>query len=127
MQDKGFRKLETWQKAFGFALQVYRTTHVFPKEELYTLTQQLKHSAVSVSANIAEGYERQHRKEYIQFLAIAKGSLGEVETYLLLARELGYFHSDQYQLLEASRQEVARLLTGLIRSLRPTPVPPDYR
>lgn len=69
-------------------------------------------------ANIAEGYERQHRMEYIQFLTIAKGSLGEVETYLLFSKDLEYISDEKYEEIDDKRQEVARLLKGLIRPLQ---------
>ena len=117
--EEGFRSLTTWQKAYVLALEIYRITKNFPKQEQYALTSQIRRAAISVSANIAEGYERQHRKEYIQFLMIAKGSLGEVETYLLFSKDLGYLTAEKYKAVNSKRQEVARLLKGLIRSLYP--------
>lgn len=113
----GFRDLIVWEKAYKLALDVYKITKIFPKDELYALTNQLRRAAISISANIAEGYERQHRKEYVQFLSIAKGSLGEVETYLMFAKDLAYFKKSEYDSLEGMRQEVGKLLRGLIRSL----------
>jgi four helix bundle protein len=86
---KGFRTLNAWKKAYELTLVVYQLSKKFPREELYGLSSQLQRAAVLVPANIAEGYERKHRKEYLQFLYIAKGSLGEVETYLLLTKDLG--------------------------------------
>jgi len=115
--DKGFKTLKAWQKAYELALDIYKLTQSFPKQELYALISQLRRAAISVSANIAEGYERQHRKEYVQFLTIAKGSLGEVETYLLLAKDLEYIDVNKYNELEDKRKEVARILKGLIKSL----------
>lgn len=114
---RGFRKLEVWQKAYGLALEVYRLTKDFPKSELYGLTSQIQRAAVSISANIAEGYERNHKKEYLQFLFIARGSAGEIETLLLLAKDLGYLTEVNYQTVDARRAETARMLQGLIRSL----------
>ena len=96
---EGFRNLIVWQKAYAFALEVYKAAKNFPRDEIYGLTSQIRRAAVSVSANIAEGYERQHRKEYIQFLMIAKGSLGEVETHLMFARDLAYLKSLGHKLL----------------------------
>jgi len=93
---EGFRSLKVWQKAYEFALGIYRVTKMFPREELYGLTNQMRRAALSISANIAEGYERQHRKEYIQFLMIAHGSLGETETFLLFAKDLGYIDEKVY-------------------------------
>ena len=87
---QGFRGLTAWQKAYALTLDVYKASNVFPKEEVYALSSQLRRAAVSVPSNIAEGYERTHRKKYLQFLSVAKGSLGEIETQLLLAKDLGY-------------------------------------
>lgn len=119
MGGSGFRNLTTWQKAYELGLHIYRASRNFPAAEQYSLTSQLRRAAVSVAANIAEGYERQHRKEYLQFLNIARGSLGEVETYLHYAKDLGYLSAEAYSDLETKRQEVGRLLKGLIRSLVP--------
>jgi len=116
---KGFKDLIVWQRAYEFALVIYRQTKGFPKEELYGIASQLRRAVVSVPANIAEGYERQYRKEYIQFLNVAKGSLGEVETYLLLAKDIGYIELNRFEELEAMRTEIAKLLRGLIVSLKP--------
>jgi len=116
-EPKGFRTLKAWQKAYELTLDVYKLTKRFPKEEMYGLTSQLQRAAVSVPANIAEGYERNHRKEYLQFLFIAKGSLGETETHLLLAKDLGYLSITDYSSVDDKRKEAARLLKGLIKSL----------
>lgn len=116
-EAKGFRQLTVWQKAYELTLEVYRLTKAFPKQEIYGLTSQLQRAAVSISANIAEGYERNHRKEYLQFLFIAKGSLGEVETYLLLAKDLGYLYNSDYLAIDEKRKDTSRLLQGLIKSL----------
>tara|TARA_B100000959_G_C14915647_1_gene597190 strand:- start:29 stop:394 length:366 start_codon:yes stop_codon:yes gene_type:complete len=114
---KGFKQLKVWQKAYELVLEVYKISKIFPKDELYGLVSQIRRAAVSVPANIAEGYERKHRKEYLQFLHIAKGSLGEVETFLDLAKDLRYLSEEKFLLIEQKRKETARLLRGLIRSL----------
>ena len=114
---EAFKKLKAWQAAYKMVLEIYKITEKFPKHEMYGMTSQIRRAAVSVSANIAEGYGRQHRKEYVQFLSIARGSLGEVETYILLAKDLGYINENVYGQLDGLRQETGRILTGLIRSL----------
>lgn len=114
---KGFRQLTVWQRAYELAVDIYKLAKKFPKEEMYGLTSQLQRAVVSVAANIAEGYERNHRKEYLQFLYIAKGSLGEIETYLLLAKDLGYMTEQDFSIIEEKRSEVSRMLQGLIKSL----------
>ena len=116
-EKEGFKKLTTWQRAYELALEVYRVARLFPKEETYGLISQLQRASVSIPANIAEGYERNHRKEYLQFLYVAKGSLGEVETYLSLSRDLGYLSEKDYLAVENKRAEVSKLLNGLIKSL----------
>ena len=116
-EKEGFKKLTTWQKAYDLSLEVYRVAKLFPKEEIYGLISQLQRASVSIPANIAEGYERNHRKEYLQFLYVAKGSLGEVETYLSLAKDLGYLSEKNYLAVEDKRVEVAKLLKGLLKSL----------
>ena len=118
MSKEGFKKLTTWQKAYAFGLEIYKATKGFPKEEQYGLTSQLRRAALSVAANIAEGYDRQHRKEYIQFLMIAKGSLSEVETFLLFSLDLNYLNQNDYKKIDVQRVEVAKLLRGLINSLK---------
>ena len=115
---QGFKDLLVWQKAYKFVLMIYQETKSFPKEELFGMTSQLRRAVVSVPANIAEGHERQYRKEYVQFLSVAKGSLGEVETYLLLAKDFGYTETIRFRELEAMRTEIAKMLRGLINSLK---------
>ena len=117
MQER-YQKLLVWQKAYQFALSVYKMTERFPKEEKYGLTSQIRRASISVFANIAEGYERHYRKEYVQFLAMSKGSVGEIETYLMFARDLGYINMIEYEAQNILLQEISRLLRGLINSLR---------
>ena len=114
---KGFRTLNAWKKANELTLMVYQLSKKFPREELYGLSSQLQRAAVSVPANIAEGYEHKHCKEYLQFLYIAKGSLGEVETYLLLTKDLGYLTDNEYCVVGSIREETSRIIKGLIKSL----------
>jgi four helix bundle protein len=116
-ETKGFRQLTVWQMAYELTLEIYRLTKIFPKTETYGLISQIQRAVVSIPANIAEGYERNHRKEYLQFLFIAKGSLGEVETYLLLAKDLEYLSETEYASIDEKRKATSRLLKGLIKSL----------
>jgi four helix bundle protein len=116
-EEKSFKKLTVWQKAYNFVLIIYKHSRKFPSSELYGLTSQIRRAAVSISANIAEGSERQYKKEFMQFLSIARGSLAEVETYLMLSKDLGYLNEREFSELEEQRKEVGRLLRGLYRSL----------
>lgn len=106
-------KLDAWREAMQLVKVVYTATQSFPKEELFGLTSQTRRSAVSVPSNIAEGSARASRRELAQLLNVAKGSLSELETQLLIAAELGYLdaHHEVFQLLE----RVARLVTGFHR------------
>ena len=115
---EGFKQLTTWQKAYNLGLEIYKLAAIFPRRELFGLSSQIQRAGVSISANIAEGYGRNYRKEYLQFLMIAKGSLGEVETYLLFSKDLKYISLEQYNQIEGLRQEVGKLLKGLIKSLQ---------
>ena len=114
---KRFEDLKVWQKSHELALEVYRVTQQFPNEEKFGLTSQIRRSAVSVAANIAEGSKRRHLKEYIQMLYISHGSLSETEYYLFLARDLKYLSDAKYQELFNLSEEVGRMLNGLVKSL----------
>jgi four helix bundle protein len=110
-----FRDLVAWQKAKALAVEVYRTTRGFPSDERYGLTSQLRRAAVSVSANIAEGYGRGTTSDFLRFLRIARGSLAEVDTLGEIAADLSLIAHDA----EVFRQvaEADRVLQGLIASL----------
>jgi four helix bundle protein len=114
---KTYKDLLVWQKSFRLCVRVYEVSRLFPREERFGLTAQLRRAAVSVPSNIAEGYSRGTRPDYVRFLWVAYGSLGELETQLLLAQELHYGDSAEAgQLLEALA-EVERMLRALIQSL----------
>jgi four helix bundle protein len=116
--SRDFRGLTAWRKADDLAVEVYRTTSTyFPREELYGLTSQLRRSAVSVAANLAEGSGRQSEQEFRRFLYIARGSLAEVEYYLHLARRLTFLPALAFAGIDRQRDEVGKLLMGLIRSV----------
>jgi four helix bundle protein len=118
MKMQSYRDLIAYQKAYQLTLDVYKTTKKFPKEELFGLVSQMRRSAVSIPCNIAEGYCRNHRKEYVQFLNIAFGSCGELETLLSLSRDLGYFPHGDFEKSDKQLKDVSRLLWKLIASLR---------
>lgn len=109
-------------KAFALAdslvIEVYKATRKFPTDELYGLTSQMRRASVSVSANIVEGCARESKKEYIQFLNISFGSLKELGYYIDLSRRLGYLSRDVHARLEKQHEENAKVLTGLIKSLK---------
>ncbi|MBV8544208.1 MAG: four helix bundle protein [Acidobacteria bacterium] len=109
-----YRDLVAWQRAMVLVTQVYRATEAFPRREIYGLTNQLRRAAVSVPSNIAEGKGRRSKKEYLQFLFKARGSLFEVETQLEISNNLGYIAADQFVAIKEQSGSVARVLGGLI-------------
>lgn len=117
MTIQTYRDLEVWQKSMDLVVEVYRLATLFPQEEQFGLTSQIRRAAVSIPANIAEGHGRLHRGDYVRYLSIARGSLTEAETHLQIAVRLGYIKRDQAKQVWALFQEVGRLLNGLIRSL----------
>ncbi len=114
---KGFRKLIVWQRAHQLVLQVYKLTEKFPKNEMFGLTSQLRRAIVSVPANVAEGYAAGGKGQFKRYLDIAQGSLAEVEYYLILAQDLIYITSSQYEQAESLRAETGFLLHRLLESL----------
>jgi four helix bundle protein len=115
MTVKRYNDLIAWQKAMDLVEQIYMITRSFPKEELYGLTSQLRRAAVSIPSNIAEGHCRNGRREFVHHLSIALGSLGEVETQVIVAQRLGYL-ADSSSTLELA-SETGRILVGLMHSL----------
>ena len=113
-----YSDLEVWQAAMDLAEGVYRITKSFPKEELYTLTSQLRRAAVSVPSNIAEGKGRSSERELIQFLHYSRGSLFEMETQIAIAKRLSYIDAPQAETLLRQTVRVGQLLNGLIRAFR---------
>jgi len=118
---KSYRDLITWQKSLELARKVYLFTKSFPKDELYGLTSQARRASVSVPANIAEGHARNHRKEHVQFLGIAKGSLAELQTYFVLAEKLKFVEPSETEELVRDSEEVEKILAGRTNSLTPNP------
>lgn len=109
---KSFQDVLVWQKAHAFVLAVYRAREAFPKHELYGLTSQLRRAAVSVPANIAEGFRKRGKADKARFLNTAEGSLEECRYYLILAQDLGYVGTED---LRGGADEVGRLLGAYAR------------
>jgi four helix bundle protein len=115
---KDFRKLQVWQKAHLLTLAVYKATADFPTEERYGLTSQLRRSAASIPANIAEGCGRTGPADFRRFLDVAMGSACELEYHWFLAHELGLLKAKEYESLADKTVAVKRMLAALIRALR---------
>ena len=112
-----YSNLKVWQKSMDLAVEIYRVVKSLPKEELYGLSDQMRRAVVSIPSNIAEGHQRSSTRDYIRFLNIAKGSLGELETQIILSERLGYLQSETTGQLYARCEEIGKMLSGLINSL----------
>jgi four helix bundle protein len=115
---KSHKDLIVYQKAYALALKTYKMTESFPKAEQYSLVQQMRRASVSIPSNIAEGYRRKNRKEYIQFLNISYGSAGELDTQVSLAHDLKMLQEDDFITIHNLCEEVSKLLFNLIKSLK---------
>lgn len=116
MQD--YKKLKVWEKSHHLAVEIYRLTANFPKEELYGLTSQLRRSAVSISTNIAEGCGRGGEYDLQRFLSIAIGSAMETECLMLLARDLGFLSPENYQTLSIQIDSIRQMLIALYKKTK---------
>ncbi|MEM8953430.1 MAG: four helix bundle protein [Verrucomicrobiota bacterium] len=114
----GFRQLKVWEKGMGLVSEVYSLTKGFLEEERYGLSSQIRRAAVSVPSNIAEGYGRQSRKEYLRFLLIARGSLFELDTQVELAANLGFCDREVIEKVSENISEISRMLSVLISRIR---------
>jgi four helix bundle protein len=117
MAVNSFRDLQVWQKSMKFVTDIYRLTAKFPKEEVYSLTSQMRRCAVSIPSNIAEGYGRNSTSDYMRYLRVAVGSLFELQTQMEIAVNLGY---DQFEIVDALKEngeEIGRMLGGLLSKL----------
>ena len=112
-----YKELKVWQKADVFAIEIYRVTKSFPKDELYGLTSQLRRAALSIPTNVVEGYARKGDKELSRFVTIALGSLAETEYLLDFSQRLGYMSEKEFEHLESLRSEVGRLLWNFYKKV----------
>mgnify|MGYP002625048402 CR=1 FL=1 len=129
MDEKAYRKLKVWQEAMDLVQAVYTLTTLLPDDERFGLSSQMKRASVSVAANIAEGYGRSHRGDYLRHLSIARGSLMELETHLTLVVRLSQCDREAARPVWRSAQRTGKMLTRLIQSLTapPRPQTPDPR
>jgi four helix bundle protein len=114
---QSYKELIVYQKAYQLSLLVYQATKIFPKTELFGLVSQMRKSAISIACNIAEGYRRQYRKEYIRFLHVAYGSCSGLETLISLSFDLGMIEQETFAKLKDLETEVSKLLRKLILAL----------
>ena len=118
MVVESYRDLEVWKEGIALAEGCYRLTSGFPRDEIFGLTAQVRRAASAVPANVAEGYGRESTRDWIRFLRIAQGSLKELETHLILGRNLEFSPESNIEALLARSDRLGRMLRGLIRSLQ---------
>ena len=114
---KNFYNLEAWQKAHQLVLDIYKITKGFPKEELFGVTNQIRRAVSSITANIAEGFERYHFKDKIKFYYQSRGSAAEVQNFLILAKDLNYIDDECFKNLMDKTTIAGQMINGLIRSI----------
>jgi len=112
-----YRDLDAWKLAIRMTRFVYRASERFPSDERFGLTSQIRRAAVSVPSNIAEGWGRGSTQDYIRFLRMARGSIYEVETQLVLAKELSFIDHEVFSAVDEAIRESGRVLAGLLRSI----------
>lgn len=114
---RDYTKIEAWKRSDDLTVAIYERTRMFPKEEIYGLTAQLRRAAYSVPANIVEGSARESKRDYLHFLYIARGSLSETQYFLHLSHRLGYLSDSHYQILGEQVKVIFRCLHGLIQAV----------
>ncbi len=118
MLEKPHKNLDVWQKSIILVQKIYELTKSFPNTENYGLTAQMRKAAISVPANVSEGAARQTKKEFIQFLHMAQGSLSELDTHLGISCRLGYLRENNLKETSLLMNDIDKMLTGLIKSLK---------
>jgi four helix bundle protein len=120
---KSFKDLEVWKKSVQLVKRIYALTSEFPKQEVYILVNQMCRAVISIPSNIAEGKSRQSKKEYVQFLYVALGSLSELETQVIISRDLGYINKKIEASVSEEINHIERMLRSLIASLNKNRIP----
>ena len=115
-----FKSLVVWQKSVSLVTEIYHLTENYPKNEVFGLTSQIRRASLSIPSNISEGHSRRSSNDYIQFLKIARGSLAELETQILISKNLNFISEKQYQDFETKFLEIAKMLNSLITSIQKT-------
>lgn len=115
---RNFKELKIWQKGIEIVKEIYSITKEFPKEEIYGLTSQMRRAAVSIPCNVAEGFKRFHSKEFRQFLHIVLGSAAELETLLIVAKELGFIQPVSLQYVFDDLDHISKMTSALLGKLK---------
>ena len=117
MKTSDYKELQVWQKAMDFVVEIYEISKLLPKEETYGISDQIRRAAVSIPSNIAEGQSRNSAKEFIQFLSIARGSLAELETQLLICIKVNMLSEDNITEAQNIITEIGKMIKGLMNKL----------
>lgn len=117
MYTQSFEQLIVWQKAHQYVLSIYRITKLFPKDEIFGLVSQMRRAAISITANVAEGYTRIGSKDKLRFYNISQGSLEETRNFILLSKDLEYISIEDKEALKIQAAEISRLLNAYCRGL----------
>jgi four helix bundle protein len=115
--EKPHKKLDAWKLSMDLVIDVYKTTNKFPTEERYGLSDQIRRATVSIPSNIAEGAARQTKKEFANYIHMARGSLSELDTQMELAKRLGYLDEETFVFIDERMDRIDKMITGLIRHL----------
>ena len=118
MKVKSYKDLNVWQKGLEIVEKIYNLTKTFPRYEVYGIASQMQRSAISIPSNIAEGFMRQHNKEYVQFLYVALGSCAELETQLIISQKMNYVKQESFNYLQEIIEHESRMLVNLIKALK---------
>lgn len=118
LNTNNFKSLRVWQESHFLVISIYKNTKHFPKEEIFGLSSQMRRAAVSVTSNIAESYGRRGNKEKIQFFFISLGSIHELDSQLLIARDINYISKEEYIILEGQIIKIIALLHAIIKSTK---------
>lgn len=117
MEIKDYKDLKIWQKGVEIVEKIYSCTDIFPKDELYGLSSQMRRASISVPANIAEGFVRKHRKEYAHFLSISLGSLAELDTQLIISKNRNYISEGIHSEILKELYHEMRMISSLLNKL----------
>lgn len=120
MKSSDFRQLKVWQKAMDLTIEVYKLVKLLPREELYSLSDQMRRAVVSIPSNIAEGQGRQTDREYVRFLSVARGSLWELLTQIEICERLNYLAKDKTTKVRTLIIEISKMLNALSNAICPT-------
>lgn len=115
---QSFKEVVAWQKAHEFVVMVYEMTRQYPSAERFSLCSQFQRAAISIPANIAEGYRRDGINDKLRFLNIAQGSLEECRYYILLSKDLGYINAQAYEVMNSAIEETSRLLNAYYKGIK---------